>query len=248
MAERPPDEDPKDLRLHRGAPEGREQAQMRLHRGAPEGREQAQMRLHRGAPEGREQAQMRPHRGAPEGREQAQMRPHRGAPEGREQAQIPAMAEARPTITQVLAALRAGRTVISTGPSVRFTVDGQPLGALVKGARGKPVSARVVVEAPSWIDVTTVVVLGNGKPLETVTPAGTVRRVDRTLRLTLAKDTWLAVIVRGARPDMTQQRAGVLPFALTNPIWVDADGDGRFTPPTAEAPASRATSPGLEGR
>ena len=32
-----------DLRLHRGAPEGREQAQMRPHRGAPEGREQAQM-------------------------------------------------------------------------------------------------------------------------------------------------------------------------------------------------------------
>jgi hypothetical protein len=33
-----------ELRHHRGAPEGREQAQLRLHRGAPEGREQAQLR------------------------------------------------------------------------------------------------------------------------------------------------------------------------------------------------------------
>jgi len=48
-----------ELRHHRGAPEGREQAQLRLHRGAPEGREQAQLRHHRGAPEGREQAQLR---------------------------------------------------------------------------------------------------------------------------------------------------------------------------------------------
>jgi hypothetical protein len=182
--------------------------------------------------------------GYPRNLVQWDLRPHRGAAEGREPAQVSATAEVRPTIDRVLAALRAGRTVVSTGPSVRFTVDGQPLGAQVTGTRGKPVSARVVVDAPSWVDVASVTLVGNGKQLETFTVTGSgVRRVDRTLRLSLTKDTWLAVIARGARPDETQQRKGVLPFALTNPIWVDADGDGRFTPPVGAAtPASKATS------
>ena len=62
--------------------------ELRLHRGAPEGREQAQLRLHRGAPEGREQAQLhdvrltvvddvtKPARLAKQGREQQVLRAH----------------------------------------------------------------------------------------------------------------------------------------------------------------------------
>jgi hypothetical protein len=34
-------------------------------------------------------------------------------------------------------------------------------------------------------------------------------------------------IARGEKPDPTVSRK-VLPFAVTNPMWVDADGDGKL--------------------
>ncbi len=141
-------------------------------------------------------------------------------------------AKGAPTTEQALVALRAGRSLITTGPTVRFTANGQPLGALVPGRR--PVRLRIEVEAPSWIDVSSVTLLERGRPLARFTPSrkGT-QRLAVTHEVRPQRDTWYVVLVRGERPDPTQLRAGVLPFALTNPIWVDADGDGRFTPPRA---------------
>ena len=52
--------------------------------------------------------------------------------------------------------------------------------------------------------------------------------------LTPRVDTWYVVVVRGNRslapvvPKLGDR--DVLPFAFTNPIWVDVDGDGKFTP------------------
>jgi hypothetical protein len=146
-----------------------------------------------------------------------------------------------PTVERLLGGLREGRSQITTGPTVFFTVEGQPLGALVR-AKGRAVQAKIVVEAPSWIDVSSVTLVVNGRALKTfAVKGGTRRRFERTQAVPLACDSWMVVIARGARPDVTSQRKGVLPFAVTNPIWVDVDGDGRFTP--AQRPAASAPQP-----
>jgi hypothetical protein len=147
-----------------------------------------------------------------------------------------------PTVEQLLSGLRAGRSQITTGPTVFFTVDGQPLGALVR-PKGRSVEAKVVVKAPSWIDVSMVTLVVNGQALRTFAVGGVAHhRFERTLRLPLSRDSWMVVLARGTRPDVTAQRKGVIPFALTNPIWVDVDGDGRFTP----APRQAASAPSRE--
>jgi hypothetical protein len=64
----------------------------------------------------------------------------------------------------------------------------------------------------------------------------------------MPRDGWIAVEVRGARAlyPLIQQRAGngdpdraALPSALTNPVLVDADGDGRVDPVWPEKVAIR---------
>jgi hypothetical protein len=143
--------------------------------------------------------------------------------------------QARPQQRQILAALRAGRSYITTGPLVEFTARGEPLGALVKVIGTKPVPLRVTLRAAPWIDVGKLQLWANGKLVRTlalVHRRGLRRpplvRLQRTLRVSPRVDTWYVVTAQGGSPDPTQQRK-VLPFVLTNPIFVDADGDGVFT-------------------
>jgi hypothetical protein len=136
--------------------------------------------------------------------------------------------------SDVLAALRGQRAVVSSGPFIELLAEGQPVGALVK-ARGGQVELSIAVQAAPHVDVREVELLDGGTLRERFTVAGrAVRRFARRLTLPVRGDTWLVALARGQRADPTQ-RAGVHPFALTNPIFVDADGDGRFTPPRTRA-------------
>jgi len=69
---------------------------------------------------------------------------------------------------------------------------------------------------------------------------GSVRRLVRDLRLELAEDAFIVVEVMGTGSlyPVVQQRSrsglqadAVTPYALTNPVFVDVDGNGRFDPP-----------------
>jgi len=46
-----------------------------------------------------------------------------------------------------------------------------------------------------------------------------------------ARDAWVTLIVEGERSLAPVLRAGARPLALANPVWVDGDGDGRWTSP-----------------
>ena len=143
-----------------------------------------------------------------------------------------------PTEALALAALRAGRAVASSGPFVHFSLDGKPIGSLIKG--GRPLQLRLRVEAPAWMSVSTATLIANGTPLQTfrARKGEPVRlEVSRTLKPT--SDTWYVVVVRGEQEDPTLLRRGVLPFAVSNPIFVDVDGDGRCLPAAGAAATSR---------
>jgi hypothetical protein len=136
-----------------------------------------------------------------------------------------------PDPATVLRALRQGRAFVTTGPRLHLTLEGRPTGTVVKPAAGRALSLGLRVEAAPWIDVRRVELWQRGKLWRTIDVKGRgVLRLSRTVKLAPppGRDTWFVAIARGERPDPTQSRR-VLPFAVTNPVWVDADGDGKLS-------------------
>jgi hypothetical protein len=100
--------------------------------------------------------------------------------------------------------------------------------------QGSRVSLGISVRAPEWIDVARVEIYGNGAKLEERT-----RELPRSrsawnleVDLELKSDTWIVVLARGDK-FMNDALPGkwIKPFGFANPIRVDADADGAFTPP-----------------
>lgn len=135
----------------------------------------------------------------------------------------------------VLSSLREGRAFVTSGPFVGVSVAGKGLGDTVT-VEGHEASVRVRVQTPSWMHVDELrVYVGNQlvltEPLRR--PAATRRNpspptsIERELSVTFERDAPLVVVVRGDEVmDLQFARNGIHPFAFTNPIWIDADGDG----------------------
>jgi hypothetical protein len=141
----------------------------------------------------------------------------------------------------VARAVKAGRSFFTTGPIVDVRVGDKGIGDIVT-ARGL-VNLHVTVRAPAWMAVDKVTVLVDGAPAQHQRVEGTaIDRFDATIAVAVPRDTFIVVRVDGDRPmapmvgDGTKFR--VFPLAVTNPIWIDVDGDGRITP--SEPPVERA--------
>lgn len=155
----------------------------------------------------------------------------------------------------LVAALKKGRAFVSNGPIVTVRANGRAtFGDLVKAKRGR-VDLDIAVTGAPWLDVAEVRLVVNGErrpPLPIKGADGrTVKFRDR-VRVETPGDGWIAVEVRGARSlyPLIQQRASngdpdgaALPYALTNPILVDADGDGRSDPVWPEKVAVKQAVP-----
>ena len=90
------------------------------------------------------------------------------------------------------------------------------------------------VEAPTWIAVDEIRLLENGVVIQTITPppeAGVVR-FEGALTAHPARDAWYAIEVVGSG-SLSPVELDDSPYALTNPIEIDVDGDGAWTPPGA---------------
>lgn len=142
----------------------------------------------------------------------------------------------RDGIAPFVAGVKARQLVVSCGPFVRLEAltDGDPvgLGGLVSVDDSGEATLRVQVQAPSWVVVDTVELLENGVVVATLDPdpaLGPVTRVDETVTVAPAADSWYVVRVQGAGSLAPVSWDGQ-PYALTNPIDVDTDGDGAWTP------------------
>lgn len=136
-------------------------------------------------------------------------------------------------------AMKEGRSFVSNGPVVSVRANrGARLGDLVKAKKGR-VDLDIRVSAAPWLDVSEVRLVVNGERREPLPIEGadgkTIKFKDR-VRVELEKDAWIAVEVRGQSSlyPVVQQPSGdgtsekaVLPYALTNPIFFDVEGDGR---------------------
>lgn len=142
----------------------------------------------------------------------------------------------------LVAALRKGRSFVSNGPIVAVRANGKAtFGDLVTAKKGR-VDLDITVTGAPWLDVAEVRLIVDGErrpalPLKGADGA-TVKFRDR-VRVDMPGDGWIAVEVVGASSlyPLIQQRSSdgtaggaALPYAITNPIFIDANADGRCDP------------------
>ncbi|HEY3359425.1 MAG TPA: CehA/McbA family metallohydrolase [Polyangia bacterium] len=136
-------------------------------------------------------------------------------------------------------ALRAGRTIASTGPFARLRVNGGDIGDLVP-ASGGVVQVDATVDAPAWMTVDTVQIWVNGqKARETPVTVGSRPLYQATFSLTVPPgDGWVVLVARGSHP-LPPALIGngesdlVMPLVVTSPVYFDGDGDALWQPQIA---------------
>ena len=167
------------------------------------------------------------------------------------------------TMTAILDAVLAQKNVVSNGPFIQVFVGGlERMGHTeVVTATGNQVVVRVKAQAASWLNLSSLLVYGNGRPVPLALvdgklveqspapadptslfvtalpiPGGTsdaIVRADVEVTLKPAVDTWYVFIVEGTG-NLSPVGNGS-PFAYTNPLYVDVDGNG-FTPLHPQSP------------
>jgi hypothetical protein len=146
--------------------------------------------------------------------------------------------DATAAAADIVAAVRRLRRVpnafVTNGPFVDATLNGQPIGSR-QSVEDDKVHMALRIRAPLWIDVTKATVYCNGEVAEEIEMPEPTKalRCDRVLELDVPGDCWFVVVVEGERPLAPAYGGGSrapTPFAVTNPFWVDADGDGEVHP------------------
>ncbi|MDJ0851518.1 MAG: CehA/McbA family metallohydrolase [Myxococcota bacterium] len=154
------------------------------------------------------------------------------------------------------AAVRAGRLFATSGPLIAaFQVNGARMGDLAAAPDGR-LEVRLAVAAPDWVPVEEVRLLVNGEPVRTWRDLDhdRVLRISITETLRLSRDGF--VTLEAGAPLETERRAwarergglysrliapGFVSQAVSNPVFVDVDGDGRSSPPQLRPRASATT-------
>ncbi|MBC8200747.1 MAG: CehA/McbA family metallohydrolase [Planctomycetes bacterium] len=132
--------------------------------------------------------------------------------------------------------IRSGRMSTTTGPFMRMTVNGQPMGSTIS-ISDSVADVHVDVQAASWIDLDTIKVIQNGDQVAEVTIENAGEgdtHLRPRIRIDIPRDCWVIAIAEGSEP-MTpyvdDDDRQIFPVAIGNPVFIDADGDGKYTPP-----------------
>ncbi|MBI1750493.1 MAG: CehA/McbA family metallohydrolase [Acidobacteria bacterium] len=141
----------------------------------------------------------------------------------------------------VVQAIKHHRVVVSNGPFVSFTAGEQSrIGDMLSIPPSKgTVKLEIHVQWPEWMGpMDTLRVFANGKELKVIQMAGSKSPATLIVEFSPTSDTWVVVAVRGSRPmdpvlPSWKGRANT-PFAITNPIWIDRDGNGTFDSPAGK--------------
>jgi hypothetical protein len=134
---------------------------------------------------------------------------------------------------QVARALKAHQAFFTTGPFVSLLVNGGTIGDLVP-ARGGLARAEITVQAAPWVSVERVTLYLNGREAKrwTVPASAATVRFHESIEVTTPADGYLVVRIDGDKPLAPvvgdRKTFTAYPFALTNPVFLDVDGDGRY--------------------
>ncbi|HWB13849.1 MAG TPA: CehA/McbA family metallohydrolase [Pirellulales bacterium] len=139
-----------------------------------------------------------------------------------------------------------GHMVMTSGPYLEVLLAADEAGKKQTGTAGDDLSLpdgkatlKVRVQCPNWFDIDRVQVFLNGRPepslnfTRSTTPerfAGGTVKFDQSLPLSLAADTHVIVAAAAEKstlgPVMGPDHAKDMPIAVSNPIFVDVDGNG----------------------
>jgi hypothetical protein len=157
-----------------------------------------------------------------------------------------------PDPAALVRSVREGRVVVTTGPVVdleaRTGAVSASSGLFATG--GVPVDVTVRVRAAPWVPVHELRLVENGVVVERIDlggepgQPGTPLVREFTFHRTPTRDAWILAEVGWpeARQDIDVGGIygivvpGYVPFAFTNPVRLDVDGDGAWTPPGLPLP------------
>lgn len=122
--------------------------------------------------------------------------------------------------------IKQGNLYGTTGPLLTLELNDVNMGGTLNGNEGTLTGQ---VQTASWVSAQRYRVLVNGitKAEGKLSPQG-----GFSLPLSFAKDSHVVVEIEGEPgADYQTLYPGQLPYAFSNPIYVDADGDGQWQPP-----------------
>ncbi len=146
-------------------------------------------------------------------------------------------------VSSLLEAIKKGHTFVSNGPVVDFKINTIHVPGDSFTAKNGKVDIWLKVESAPWVSVDEVRLIVNGKrkiifPVEA--SEDSILKVFEQISLPLEKDSYIVTEVLGKKSlfpvHQARARHGLrenasLSYALTNPIFIDVDGNGRFDPP-----------------
>jgi hypothetical protein len=140
------------------------------------------------------------------------------------------------TPKQIAQSIKGHHAFFTTGPIVSLTVNGGIIGNLVPAPGGKA-EAEISVRAAPWISVERVTLYLNGRevkrwPIAAASGERPVERFHEKFAVQTPTDGYVVVRVDGDKPLTPVVGDGktftAYPFALTNPVFLDVDGDGKY--------------------
>jgi hypothetical protein len=132
----------------------------------------------------------------------------------------------RATAEEISRSLRSGHALVTLGPFIEAHIGEAGPGDTVE-ISSDTVPLDVTVRAADWVDVSHLDLVAGGDVVDSfdlgAPDPGTGFKWARTIDVPVPYDTFIVLIARGERPiDEVMPGRHVVPFAFTNPIWVNA--------------------------
>jgi hypothetical protein len=137
----------------------------------------------------------------------------------------------RVSAEQVRDALRRGRALVTSGPFIDLRAGSVGMGETARAEQAR-VHVELAVSAAPWIDLHHVRLVLNGVVVRDVAipvlaPGKAGRRFSYSTDLVVERDSWLVAVAWGDTSlELVLPGTGALPFAFTNPIYLDSEGTG----------------------
>ena len=145
-------------------------------------------------------------------------------------------------IDKIIDSIKKGKSFVTNGPLIDLKVNEKySFGDLLTDRDGK-IDVEIKVMSAPWISVSEVRIIVNGERKIIFPVKGKEREIiklNERISLNLERDSYIIGEVIGERTlyPVVQQPSGngsieeaVIPYAITNPVFVDIDGNGRFDP------------------
>jgi hypothetical protein len=149
-------------------------------------------------------------------------------------------------VVSLMNAMKTGHSFVTNGPLVKLKINDTHIPGDSFTARDGKVNIRIHVESAPWVSVNEVRLILNGKR-KIIFPVydqnDPVVKYSGHITLPLERDCSIAAEIIGdkslfpvhqARARYGLRENATLPYAVTNPVFVDVDGNGKYDPPLSK--------------